>query len=243
LLTRRATLMANVGFALTSLGARDESRKAIEQGLELAERLGATGVSRHCKMVLLCWSATFGRSPDHDAVLRDVRKVADDAATGSWAAHDRATLGILFYRALEHVRAADPRSGALLKLATQGYRTTNMLDVIPVALAHLSASELSRNNNERSLALAREAAALLDGGSLLNEAPIFLALHHAASASGQPDEAEAALHRGVPLVEKRALALQGTDYLQSFRELSDNAELLRLAEAVGCAMPVSLRYV
>lgn len=240
LLTRQATLMANVGFALTMLGAQAEARAMIEQGVELAERLGATGVVRHCKMVLLCWNSTFGIDPAHEKALRPLRELADGAADGNWVAHDRSTLGILFYRAVELRRENDERATRLLRLTTQGYRTTNMLDLVPVSLGHSAAAELARGNVERSLELAREARGLLLGGSpsLLNEAPVFLALLHAASRAGFSEEARESVRCALPLIERRAKPLVGTPYLETFLALPDNATLLSHAAAQGLAFTV-----
>ncbi|MBL9108536.1 MAG: serine/threonine-protein kinase PknK, partial [Myxococcales bacterium] len=105
LLTREATLMINVGFALTTVGARDEARESIMAGISLAEATGSPGVVRHGQMNLLCWAATFGGEPDLDVHLEKPRRVADDASHGTWVPHDRATLGVLFYRGVELLRA------------------------------------------------------------------------------------------------------------------------------------------
>jgi len=133
---REAMLTINVGFALTTVGARGEARLAIESGIALAEAIGSPGVERHGKMILLCWAATFGSDPSLDATLADTRGLADAALAGSWVPHDRATLGVLFYRGMERLRAQGGEHDArtLLRIAAQGYRQTKMLDVLPVAL-------------------------------------------------------------------------------------------------------------
>jgi len=72
--------------------------------------------------------------------------LADAALQGSWVPHDRATLGVLFYRGLELLRGTSADGTAaqarqLLKTAAQGYRATKMLDVVPVALGFLAEAE------------------------------------------------------------------------------------------------------
>src|SRR5580704_4922383 len=171
---REAMLTINVGFALTTVGARGEARLAIESGIALAQAIGSPGVERHGRMILLCWAATFGSDASLDVPLAETRAVADSAGTGSWVPHDRATLGVLFYRGAELLRsdgrAADARS--LLRIAAQGYRGTKMLDVVPVALGLWAEAERLCGDAERACVLAGEAAALLEQGSpsLLNEA-------------------------------------------------------------------------
>src|SRR5205814_4764053 len=97
--------------------------------------------------------------------------------------HDRATLGVLFYRGMELLRSPSGASDArvLLRTAADGYRGTKMLDVLPVALGLWAEAERRCGDAEQARKLAREAAALLDEGSpsLLNEAPVYLALHDA----------------------------------------------------------------
>ena len=104
---REATLTINVGFALTTVGAKAEARVAIEGGIALAQAIGSPGTVRHGQMNLLGWVATFGGDHLLDRMLADPRSVADSAAAGSWVPHDRATLGVLYYRGLELLRSTD----------------------------------------------------------------------------------------------------------------------------------------
>ncbi|MEO8797850.1 MAG: protein kinase, partial [Polyangiaceae bacterium] len=142
--TREATLTINVGFALTTVGARAEARVAIEGGIALAQAIGSPGTVRHGQMNLLCWTATFGPDPALDKLLEEPRATADLAASGSWVPHDRATLGVLFYRGLELLRSSTAQGSesarTLLKTAAAGYQATKMLDVVPVALGFLAES-------------------------------------------------------------------------------------------------------
>jgi len=235
---REATLTINVGFALTTVGARGEARLAIESGIALAQAIGSPGVERHGKMILLCWAATFGADPFLDAALADPRGTADAALAGSWIPHDRATLGVLFYRGMEMLRAPGGESDArtLLKIAAQGYRGTKMLDVLPVALGLLAEAERRCGNAEQARTIASEAAALFDEGSpsLLNEAPVFLALHDACVDLGKLEEARQAIARGVPRLITRVKGLAGTPYGRAFlTQLASNAGLLAAAEAYG----------
>jgi len=239
---REATLTINVGFALTTVGARGQARLAIESGIALAQAIGSPGVERHGKMILLCWAATFGSDDSLDAPLADARNVADAARTGGWVPHDRATLGVLFYRGIEMLRA-DGREGdarALLRAAAQGYRATKMLDVLPVALGLWAEAERRCRGAEQARALASEAATLLDEGSpsLLNEAPVYLALHDACVDLGRLEEAREAIVRGVPRLMTRVRGLGGTAYARPFlAELAPNSGLLAAAEAYGLVPP------
>ncbi|MDP9036512.1 MAG: serine/threonine-protein kinase PknK, partial [Myxococcota bacterium] len=234
--TREATLTINVGFALTTVGASGEARLAIESGIALAQAVGSPGVERHGKMVLLCWAATFGSDASLDAPLAEPRSTASAALTGSWVPHDRATLGVLFYSGMEKLRAPggerDARS--LLKIAAQGYRGTKMLDVLPVALGLWAEAERRCGNPDHACELAIQAVALFEEGSpsLLNEAPVFLALHDASIDLGRLAQGRDAIARGVPRLMTRLRGLSGTPYGHAFLgELSSNAGLLAAAEA------------
>ncbi len=235
---REATLTINMGFALTTLGARVEAREAILRGITIAQEVGSPGTVRHGQMNLLCWTSTFGGDAELDPLLVEPRATADAAISGSWVAQDRATLGVLFYRGVELLGdAAAPASArTLLKAASQGYRATNMLDVLPVALGRLSDAERRCGDAPRAYALAREAADLLDQGSpsLLNEAPVFLSLHAAAVARGFDDEGQQAIARAIPRLVTRVRNLAGTTYARAFlTQLANNATLLAIAEKYG----------
>lgn len=231
---REATLTINVGFALTTVGAKGEARLAIESGIALAQAIGSPGVERHGKMILLGWAATFGSEASLDAPLAEPRGTADAALSGSWVPHDRATLGVLFYRGTELLRTSASEARALLKIAAQGYRATKMLDVLPVALGLWAEAERQCGHATQARDLAREAAALFDEGkpSLLNEAPVFLALHDACVDLGALEEARNAIARGVPRLVTRVRGLAATPYARAFlTQLAPNAGLLAAAEA------------
>ena len=238
--TREATLNMNVGFALTTMGAKDEARAAIESGIALAQAVGSPGTVRHGQMNLLCWAATFGADAAHDKILSEPRALADNAVSGAWVPHDRATLGVLFYRGTELLRTDQARANAaeqartLLKTAAGGYRATKMLDVVPVALGFWSEAERRLGQAERAVELATEAAGLIEHGSpsLLNEAPIFLALHDALFDLGRTGEAKQAIARGLPQLVTRVHGLAGTPYARDFLvNLVPNAGLIAAAEA------------
>lgn len=236
--TREATLTINVGFALTTVGARVDARAAIETGIALAQAIGSPGVERHGKMILLCWAATFGTDAALDSELEETRGTADAALAGSWVPHDRATLGVLFYRGMEMLRAEGSEAAArtLLRIAAQGYRATKMLDVLPVALGLWAEAERRCARPEQARALANEAANLFEEGSpsLLNEAPVFLALHDACVDLGQLHDARLAIGRGVPSLVKRLRGLSDTPYVRAFlTQLAANSGLLAAAEAYG----------
>ncbi len=245
--TREATLTINVGFALTTMGAKAEAREAIESGIRLAQAVGSPGTVRHGQMILLCWVATFGPEPALDALLADPRGVADNAVSGAWVPHDRATLGVLYYRGAELLRTEKPspsratssptnaeQARTLLRTAAGGYRATKMLDVLPVALGLWAEAERRCAQPERAVEIATEAAGLLEHGSpsLLNEAPVYLALHDALVDLGRLAEAKDAIARGIPRLVTRVHGLGGTPYARDFlRDLSANAGLIAAAEA------------
>jgi tetratricopeptide (TPR) repeat protein len=236
--TREAALTINMGFALTTVGARAEARAAIESGIGVAGAIGSPGVERHGRMILLCWAATFGSDAALDAALGETRGTADAAIGGSWVPHDRATLGVLYYRGMELLRVAGREADArtLLRIAAQGYRATKMLDVLPVALGLWADAERRCGKAEQARELAREAAALVDEGSpsLLNEAPVFLALHDACVDLGELQEAREAIARSIPSLVRRLRGLATTPHARAFlTQLSANAGLLAAAEAYG----------
>jgi tetratricopeptide (TPR) repeat protein len=237
---REAIIMTNLGFALTTIGARQEARTALETGLALSDAIGSLGAVRHAQMNLLGWAATFGNDRQLEAHLAEVRADADAAATGVWAAPDRANLGTLFYRGSELLRASAEREWrralGLLRIAAQSYRSTGHRDLLPVALGLWAEAERRCGNPGGAVELAREAANLLDQGapSLLNESAVYLALHAAYVAIGEEEAARQAIARGMPSLVRRLHGLVGTPYARQFlTELPDNARLLAASEGYG----------
>ncbi|AKT41621.1 serine/threonine-protein kinase PknK [Chondromyces crocatus] len=237
---REAVLTMNVGFALTTMGARREALQEVESGIARAQEIGSAGAVRNGQMILLCWTSTFGPDPAFDVLLAEPRSTADEAAGGMWVVRDRVTLGVLFYRGVELLRG-DPagltRARSLLKLTAEAYRSTDNRDVLPVALGFWAEAERRFGKSELAAELAREAAALVEAGepSLLNEAPIYLALHDACVDLGDLPGARAAVERAMQPLLRRVAGLEGTPYARSFLfSLPQNAALLTLAETYGC---------
>jgi tetratricopeptide (TPR) repeat protein len=237
---RESMLTTNLGFALTTIGARQESRTAIENGLALADAIGSLGAVRHAQMILLGWASTFGTDKQLDSHLGEVRANADAAGSGIWAAPDRANLGLLFYRGCELLRSkaegSARRALGLLRMAAQAYRTAGHRDVLPVALGAWSEAERACGNLATALELAREAVALVEQGapSLLNESAVFLALYDALMDDGKADAALEVVKRGIPPLQRRLHGLAGTPYARSFlTDLPANARLIALAEDDG----------
>jgi eukaryotic-like serine/threonine-protein kinase len=242
--TREATLTINVGFALTTLGAKADARTALDGGIALAQAVGSPGTVRHGQMNLLGWTATFGPDTALDALLAEPRQIAENALSGSWVPHDRATLGVLFYRGVEILRGdggGNPEHArTLLRTAAEGYRATKMLDLVPVALGYWSEAERRCGQAERAHELALEATRMLDerGASLLNEAPVFLALHDACVALGDAAAAKNAIVRGIPRLVTRIHGLAGTTYAHGFLvQLPPNAGLIAAADRYGLVPP------
>jgi eukaryotic-like serine/threonine-protein kinase len=237
---REAMLTTNLGFALTTIGARQEARSALESGLALADAIGSSGAVRHAQMNLLGWAATFGNDKALEANLAQTRADADQAASGVWTAPDRSNLGVLFNRGWELLRANSDasfrRARSLCKMAAEGYRTTGNRDVLPVALGVWAEAERRCGNVERAVELAREAAELLESGapSLLNESTAYLALHDACLEASDLEAAKSAVARGLPPLIRRVHGLVGTPYARLFlTELPQNAGLLAAAEGYG----------
>jgi hypothetical protein len=230
----------NVGFALTTIGAWEEALSEIQAGLARAQEIGSAGAVRHGQMVLLCWVATYGADARLDATLAEPRANADDAAAGTWVSRDRANLGVLFYRGCELLggdAATLSKARALLKTTAEAYRTTDNRDVLPVALGFWAEAERRAGHAEQAAEIASEAAALVEAGapSLLNEAPIYLALHDANVDLGDLQGARSALERGVVPLLRRLKGLEGTPYARTFLlGLPHNSALLATAEAYGC---------
>jgi len=237
---REATLTCNLGFALTTIGARQEARSSLDRGLELADSIGSSGAVRHAQMNLLGWASVFGNDRKLEAVLGEVRADADAAASGMWTAPDRGNLGTLFYRGAELLRtdsnATHDRARALLKMAAESYRATGNRDVLPVALGMWALSERRLGNQDRAIELASEAADLLESGapSLLNESVVYLVLHQTCKDRGLEGEARKAIERSIPRLLRRLRGLVGTPYARLFlTEPPHNAELIATAEAYG----------
>jgi tetratricopeptide (TPR) repeat protein len=246
---REAMLMTNLGFALTTIGARQEARTAIETGLALADAIGSQGAVRHSQMLLLGWASVFGSDRQLDAHLTQVRADADTAGSSVWAAPDRANLGMLFYRGCELLRAktelANRRALALLRMAAQAYRTAGHRDVLAVALAMWAEAERACMNLAPALELAREAAQLLEQGapSLLNESVVYLSLYDALVDSGHADEAREVLRKAIPPLLRRLHGLAGTPYARLFlSDLQANARVVALAEDEGL-LPEAIQRV
>jgi eukaryotic-like serine/threonine-protein kinase len=240
---REAILTMNVGFALTTIGAWEEALHELQAGLAKAHEIGSAGAVRHGQMNLLCWAATFGADARLDGALAEPRANADEAASGTWVVRDRATLGVLFYRGLELLRgdaASLPKARALLKTAAEAYRSTENRDVLPVALGFWADAERRFGHAEQAAEIAAEAARLVEAGapSLLNEAPIYLALHDAYVDIGDLRGARDAMARGIVPLLRRLKGLEGTPYARSFLlGLPHNSALLAAAEAYGCIPP------
>ncbi|MFS8068102.1 MAG: hypothetical protein ACMG6S_17245, partial [Byssovorax sp.] len=101
-------------------------------------------------------------------------------------------------------------------------------------------AERRSGNAEEAVEIAREAGALVEAGapSLLNEAPIYLALHDAYVDVGDLTGARSAMERGIPPLLRRLKGLEGTPYARSFLlGLPHNSALLAAAEAYGCIPP------
>ena len=235
-------LMTNLGFALTTIGARQEARAAIETGLALADAIGSQGAVRHAQMILLGWASAFGNDRQLDAHLAQVRADADAAGSGVWAAPDRANLGMLFYRGCELLRAktelANRRALALLRMAAQAYRDGRAPRRARRRARHVGGGRARCGNaSHRRVELAREAAQLLEQGapSLLNESVVFLALlRRPHRLSGEDRRGARRLRRGMPPLLRRLHGLAGTPYARLFlTELHTNARLVALAEDEG----------
>jgi hypothetical protein len=240
---REAILTMNLGFALTTIGAKNEALVELETGLERAHAIGSLGAVRHGQMTLLCWASTFGADQRISQALAEPRSQADEAAAGAYVIQDRATLGVLFYRGVELLRGDSSnlaRARGLLERVAQAYRNTGNLDILPVSLGFWSEAERRLGDAEHAKELADEAASLLDQGapSLLNEATVYLALHDACVDLGNMACARSAIERGMPHLVRRLSGLANTPYAHSFvTGLTHNAGLIAAAEVYGLVPP------
>jgi hypothetical protein len=112
--------------------------------------------------------------------------------------------------------------------------------VLPVALGFWAEAERRFGDADYAIKLAREAAALVDTGapSLLNEAPIYLALHDALVDSGDLAGAREAMAKAFPPLLRRLKGLEGTPYARPFLvDMPHNVSLLSAAETYGFVPP------
>lgn len=237
---REAMLTTNLGFALSTVGARKAAREALERGLLVAEHIGSPGATRHAQMNLLGWAGLYGSDRRLDTFLSDTRAEADAAATGYWASADRANLGILYYRGVELLRsptkATRLRALTLLRMSVEGYRELQHRDVLPVALGMWAEAERLSGNPERANEIGSEGAELILEGapSLLNESPVFLTLYKARTEMGDEDGAREALAASIRPLLRRLNGLMGGPYAGTFlTQLPQNAELVAATEAAG----------
>lgn len=246
---RESMLTTNLGFALSTIGARKEARDHLDRGLSLAEAIGSVGARRHALMILLCWSSVFGSDRGLDGVLGEVREEADAVAHGMWTAPARENLGVIYYRALELLRIGNPRNveraRKLLEIVVEAYRQTENRDVLPAALGMWARAELTSGDLDAAERLALQAADLLRSGapSLLNESPVYLVLHDVYTQRGASDLAKQAIEEGIQPLLRRLSGLLSTHYVRPFlTELVDNATLVSHAERYGL-LPDKLRKV
>ena len=246
LMEREAMLTTNVGFSLSTIGARQEARDALERGLLLAEAIGSLGAMRHAQMNLLGWASLYGSDRRLESFLVETRAEADAAATGFWTSPDRSNLGVLFYRGAELLSSnQEPgrsRAVVLLRTAAENYRQMGYNDLLPVALGMWAEAERLGGALEQAERIAREAADLLAEGapSLLNEAPVFLTLYRTYLALGRDQDAHAVLVTGLSPFMRRLNGLAGSQYARGFvTELRHNVEFVAAAEAAG-VLPESI---
>ena len=244
---RESILTTNLGFALTTIGARQESLRLLEAGYLLADAIGSQGALRHARMILMGWAGAFGNDKRIDQMVGDSRLDADASVTGTWTSPDRENLGMLYYRGCELLRSsadtARKRALSLLRTAANAYRNTNNHDVLPVALGMWATAELQHGDSERALEIALEAAELreADSASLLNESPVYLALHDALVHADREDEAREAVATAIPPLLRRVHGLASTPYARLFlTELQPNARLVSAADDYGI-LPAKIR--
>ena len=173
-------------------------------------------------MNLLGWAATFGAEPALDAALAEPRADADAAASGVWVvARSRDARRALLPR-VRVARAADAdapeRARALFKTAAEAYRATDNRDVLPVALGFWAEAERRSGSSEAHACSPRKPRRLIEQGapSLLNESPVFLALHDAYLAAGDDARAVEAVQRGMGPLTRRLQGLKNTPYARVF---------------------------
>jgi len=246
---REAMLTTNLGFALSTVGARKEARDALERGLMLAENIGSPAATRHAQMNLLGWAGHYGSDRRLDTFLSETRAEADASATGYWASPDRSNLGMLFYRGVELLRSSSEshrrRALALLRLSAESYREMGHRDVLPGALGMWAEAERLLGGLGEAARIGEEACNLLLEGapSLLNESPVFLTLYKARLALGEEDAAKDALASSIRPLLRRLNGLVGSPYAGTFlTQLPQNSELVSAIDAAGL-LPESVHRI
>ncbi len=237
-------LTMNVGFALTTIGAWEEALHELTVGLAKAHEIGSAGAVRHGQMNLLCLGRHLRRrrSPRRPArrAARQRRRGRERDVGGARPRHAGRALLPRAASCCAATRRRSPKARALLKTAAEAYRSTENRDVLPVALAFWAEAERRFGHAEQAVEIAAEAARLVEAGapSLLNEAPIYLALHDAYVDVGDLRGAREAMARGIAPLMRRLKGLEGTPYARSFLlGLPHNSALLAAAEAYGCIPP------
>ena len=111
--------------------------------------------------------------------------------------------------------------------------------------ALISGNEQAKSAEAQRKLLGFSALDTLEHGSpsLLNEAPIYLALHDACVDLGRAAEAKEAIARALPRLVTRVHGLSGTPYAGDFlRHLAPNAGLIAAAAAYGL-LPAELAEI
>ena len=211
-------LTMNVGFALTTIGAWDEALHELTG----RHRQGARDRQRRRRAARADEPALLGgdlrrrrRASTPRSPSRAPTPTRPPAAPG-WCATARrsASSSTAAASCSAATPPRSPRRARLLKTAAEAYRSTENRDVLPVALGFWAEAERRFGHAEQAVEIAREAARLVEAGapSLLNEAPIYLALHDACVDVGDLRGARDAMARGIAPLMRRLKGLEGTPY-------------------------------
>ncbi|MBI4954640.1 MAG: protein kinase [Myxococcales bacterium] len=224
----RAQALQESGAALTALGAWQEARRALEEGAQLSEQVGASLIHGLCLRFLAL------------ALAQEVDLAAGQAVAAA-AAKQLRDMGVTSHELSTRAFLADllRRSGDLDAALAEAERAAE--SSVPGMRAHglavLARVLAARGRGEQALAHAREAMAIREelGAIGHGEAQVPLALAEALLASGDADAARAAALAGRDGLRRRADLIGEPRYRASFLDaVPENRRTLELArELVG----------
>ena len=192
-------------------------------------------------MILLCWAATFGSDGSLDAPLAEHARPGRRGPGGQLGpARSRDARRALLPREWSCLRAAGRRERRAHAAQDRRAGLPGDQDARRAAgrarTAGRRPSGAAATASRRATWRARRPRCSTTGSpSLLNEAPVFLALHDACVDLGELEEARRAIARGRAAAgDARCKGLAGTPYARAFlTQLAPNAGLLAAAEAYG----------
>jgi len=216
-----ARAYADLGVSLLALGAHDEAERALERGLQIADRTGTVHGTTFLRLHRAATLLDRGQLDEPEAILHDVLEPCRLA-------------GDVYYAGRAHTYLARllARRGALEAAELQARRATDYPQARPVrafANAVLSAILLTQDRTSDAVHAALEAQRLFDalGGVYEGDTLIHLVAAQSLTAAGHPD---AALARGTARrrLTARAATIDDPALRASFLAADDSVRTLAL---------------